>query len=100
MRRLSISGVAAYVDRPRQFTVMRFQQSIDSLPIVGFFLAFIVVALLASEAGYRLGYWWQTRTSNEKEGSTPMIVGSLLTLVMVGYHAGLTFRLSDRYCAA
>jgi len=29
-----------------------------------------------------------------------MIVGSLLTLVMVGYHAGLTFRLSDRYCAA
>lgn len=60
---------------------MRFQQSIDSLPIVGFFLAFIVVALVASEAGYRLGYWWQTRTSNEKEGSTPMIVGSLLALV-------------------
>lgn len=60
---------------------MRFQHMIDSLSIVGFFVAFIVVALITIEVGYRFGYWWQTRASDEKEGPTTMIVGSLLALM-------------------
>ncbi len=60
---------------------MRFQQFIDSLPILGVFLAFAVVALLMSEAGYRLGRWWQERTPDEKDGPTNMIVGALLALL-------------------
>jgi hypothetical protein len=58
--------------------MMRFQQLIDSLPIVGFFVAFTIVALITAEGGYRLGRWWQKRTPEEKEGPTTMIVGSLL----------------------
>jgi hypothetical protein len=60
---------------------MRFQQLIDSLPIVGFFVAFVIFALITAELGYRLGRWWQKRTSDEKEGPTAMIVGSLLALM-------------------
>ena len=60
---------------------MRFQQLIDSLPIVGVFIAFAIVALITSEGGYRLGHWWQQRTPEEKEGPTNMIVGSLLALM-------------------
>jgi hypothetical protein len=60
---------------------MGFQQLVDSLPIVGIFVAFATVALIASEAGYRLGRWWQQRTPAEREGPTPMIVGSLLALM-------------------
>ncbi len=60
---------------------MRFQLFIDSLPIVGVFVAFAIVALITSEGGYRLGHWWQQRTPDEKEGPTNMIVGSLLALM-------------------
>lgn len=60
---------------------MRFQQFIDSLSIVAFFLAFTMVALIISEFGFRLGRWWQERTSDQKEGPTSMIVGSLLALM-------------------
>ena len=60
---------------------MFFQQLIDSLPIVGFFVAFVIVALITAELGYRLGRWWQKRTADEKEGPTAMIVGSLLALM-------------------
>jgi hypothetical protein len=58
-----------------------FQQFIDAIPIGGIFLAFSVVALIVSEGGYRLGRWWQNRKPEEKEGPTPMIVGSLLALM-------------------
>jgi membrane protein DedA with SNARE-associated domain len=60
---------------------MRFQHFIDSLPILGVFLAFAVVALIMSEGGYRLGHWWQERTPDEKDGPTNMIVGALLALM-------------------
>ncbi|TDR52777.1 hypothetical protein DFP85_111101 [Halomonas ventosae] len=60
---------------------MRFQHLVDSLSVVGFFLAFTVVALITLEVGYRLGHWWQTRSSNEQQGPTSMIVGSLLALM-------------------
>jgi hypothetical protein len=61
--------------------MLPFQQFVDSLPVVGFFLAYTVVALAASELGYRVGSWWQARTADEKEGPTAMIVGSLLALM-------------------
>ena len=60
---------------------MGFQQFIDSIPVVGVFLAFVIIALIASECGYRIGHWWQERTPEEREGPTPMIVGSLLALM-------------------
>ena len=60
---------------------MRFQQLIDSLPILGFFMAFAIVALITAEGGYRLGRWWQERTPGEQQGPTGMIVGSLLALL-------------------
>ncbi|QEF98108.1 hypothetical protein Mal15_21550 [Stieleria maiorica] len=63
--------------------MMMFQQIADSIPIAGIFVAFAIVASAASEAGYRIGVWWQERTPDEKEGPTAMIVvlGSVVTLV-------------------
>lgn len=58
-----------------------FQHFADSIPIVGLYVIFAIVALFASEVGYRIGRWWQERTPEEKEGPTPMIVGSLLALM-------------------
>jgi hypothetical protein len=60
---------------------MRFQQLIDALPIFVVFFAFVIVALITSEGGYRLGRWLQERTPEERSGPTAMIVGSLLALV-------------------
>lgn len=60
---------------------MLFQRTIDSLPIIGFFVAFSIIALITIEVGYRIGFWWQRRTADEKEGPTTMIVGSLLALM-------------------
>jgi hypothetical protein len=60
---------------------MGFQQFLDSIPVGGFFVAFVIVALIAFEGGYRHGRWWQKRTPDETEGPTAMIVGSLLALM-------------------
>jgi MFS family permease len=60
---------------------MDFQQLIDSLPITGFLAAFAILALLLGEVGFRIGRWWQERSTDEKEGPTSMIVGSLLALM-------------------
>jgi hypothetical protein len=53
----------------------------DSLPITGVFVAFAVSALLLYELGFRFGRWWQSRTPEEKEGPTGMIVASILALM-------------------
>ena len=75
---------------------MRYYQLLDSLPIVGVFVAFTIVALLTYEAGYRHGRWWQRRTPVEKEGPTAMIVGSLLALM--GFLLAITMGMaSDRF---
>jgi hypothetical protein len=60
---------------------MNFQESLDSLPIVGVFLAFAMVALIVYEVGFRVGRWLQKRTPEEQEGPTGMLVGSLLALM-------------------
>ncbi len=60
---------------------MRIQELLDSLPVLGFFVVFTVVAMIMSEGGFRIGRWWQRRTSDNSEVSTNMIVGALLALV-------------------
>ncbi|MFN0038551.1 MAG: hypothetical protein ACKVP2_03470 [Burkholderiales bacterium] len=75
---------------------MRFQQLLDPLPIVGVFVAFVVVALIAAECGYRLGHWSQSRTSDEKQGTTAMVTGSLLALM--GFLLAVTMGMAtDRF---
>src|SRR4051812_27473664 len=60
---------------------MRFQEFLDSLPILGVFIAFAIIALTTYEVGFRVGRWWQGRTPDEKEGPTGVLVGSLLALM-------------------
>jgi hypothetical protein len=59
---------------------MRFQQVLDSLPMLVVFGAFALGALLVSEGGFRVGRWWQTRTPEEKEGPTAMMARRGLVL--------------------
>src|SRR4029079_5318209 len=56
-------------------------QILDSLPILGVFVAFAIVSLLFYEGGFRLGRWYQERTPGEQEGPTGMLVGSILALL-------------------
>jgi hypothetical protein len=60
---------------------MSFQQLTDSLPIIAVFFSFMVFALAMAEVGYRYGRWCQERTTDEKEGPTGMILGSILALM-------------------
>jgi hypothetical protein len=71
-------------------------QLLDPVPIVGVFVAFAIVSLVAFEVGYRVGVWWQRRTPDEKEGPTGMLVGSLLALL--GFLLAVTMGMaSDRF---
>src|SRR6188508_996634 len=56
-------------------------QILDSLPIVGVFVAFAIVSMLVYEGGFRLGRWYQERTPGEQEGPTNLLVGSILALL-------------------
>jgi hypothetical protein len=73
-----------------------FQDFLDSLPISVVFVAYVLVAAVVSEGGYRLGRWWQDHTPEEREGPTPMIVGSLLGLM--GFMLAITTGMAaDRF---
>ena len=75
---------------------MPYHQLLDSLPILGVFVTFMIVGLITSEGGYHLGRWWQNHTPDEKEGPTAMIVGSLLALM--GFLLAITMGMaSDRF---
>jgi hypothetical protein len=56
-------------------------QLLDSLPVLGIFVLFVIVTLLCYEGGFRAGRWYQERTPGEQEGPTGMIVGSILALL-------------------
>ena len=56
-------------------------QLLDSLPIVGVFIAFAVVSMLFYEGGFKFGRWYQERTPGEQEGPTNLLVGSILALL-------------------
>jgi hypothetical protein len=72
------------------------QQVLDSIPILGVFVGFAVIAMLVFEAGYRIGRWWQRRTPDHKEGPTAMLVGSLLALL--GFLLAVTMGMAaDRF---
>jgi hypothetical protein len=60
---------------------VRILQLLDSLPILGVYLAFAVLALILYEIGFRVGRWWQSRSPNEVEGPTGALVGSLFALM-------------------
>lgn len=70
--------------------MMNFQNILDSLPISAVFIAYLFIAVLVSELGYRFGHWLQDRTQDEKEGPTTMIVASLLALMafLLAIHHG------------
>ena len=57
------------------------QQLLDPISIPGVFLLLLIVMLVVFELGYRLGRWWQTRTPEETEGPTDVLVGSVLALL-------------------
>jgi hypothetical protein len=54
---------------------------LDSLPLWGVFVLTVLVALLAVEAGFRLGKLWQQRTHADKEGSVGAMAGATLGLL-------------------
>jgi hypothetical protein len=68
----------------------------DTAPIVLIYLVLVLIALAAFELGFRLGRWWQTRTPDEKDGSTGLLVGALLTLLafLLGFSISMA---TDRY---
>jgi hypothetical protein len=69
---------------------------IDTIPIIGVFVVFALIALTIFEVGYRLGRWWQRKTPDHKEGPTVMLVGSLLALL--GFLLAVTMGMaSDRF---
>jgi hypothetical protein len=57
------------------------QQLLDPIPVIGVFVLFALIALVAYEVGFRAGRWWQGRTQEDKEGPTAILVGSLLALM-------------------
>ena len=69
---------------------------LDGLPIPAVFATFALLALAAFEGGYRVGVWRQTRSPDEKEGPTGMLVGSILALLafMLAVTMGMA---SDRF---
>ena len=56
-------------------------QLLDSLPVVGVFIAFALFTMLCYEVGFRIGRWWQDREPGEQEGPTGFLVGSILALL-------------------
>jgi hypothetical protein len=72
------------------------QQLLDALPVPAVFVLFALVALAAYEVGFRSGLWQQSRTPDEKEGPTGLIVGSILALLafMLAVTMGMA---SDRF---
>jgi hypothetical protein len=56
-------------------------QPLDILPLWASYLVIVLTGLLAVEIGYRLGRWWQQRSSQEKADTTGAMVGSTLALL-------------------
>ena len=75
-----------------------YSQLLDPIPVTLVFVGFIIVALLTSEIGFRLGRWWQLRSPGQQEGPTEMLVGSILA--MLAFLLAVTMGMaSDRFDA-
>jgi hypothetical protein len=68
----------------------------DTAPVLLIYLVLVLVGLAVFELGFRLGRWWQTRTPDEKYGSTGLLVGAMLTLLafLLGFSISMA---TDRY---
>ena len=76
----------------------RFSQLLDPIPVTFVFVGFIIVALVTSEIGFRIGRWWQLRSPGQQEGPTEMLVGSILA--MLAFLLAVTMGMaSDRFDA-
>jgi len=66
-------------------------ESLDVIPLWGFLIAAIAVALLSLEIGYRLGKWRHARTADEKDAPVGAMVASVLALLafMLAFTFGL-----------
>ncbi len=75
-----------------------FAQLLDPIPVTLVFVGFMIVAIIASEIGFRIGRWWQRRSPGEQEGPTDMLVGSILTMLafLLAVTTGMA---SDRFDA-
>ncbi len=72
------------------------QQLLDPVPVLGVFLLFPLIGLIAYEIGYRVGVRRIERTPDEKEGPSGVLVGSLLALM--GFLLAVTMGMaSDRF---
>jgi hypothetical protein len=56
-------------------------QPLDILPLWAFYLVIVLAGLLAVEIGFWLGWWWQQRSPQEKEGTTGATVGAILAML-------------------
>jgi MFS family permease len=57
------------------------QQLLDPIPLLGVFLGFIVLSLIAFEIGFRIGVWRKAKDPDEEEGASGLLIGSLLGLL-------------------
>lgn len=57
------------------------EQIFDPVPVIALLVVFALSMVVAYELGFRIGRWWQGRSSDEREGPTGFLVGSLLALM-------------------
>ena len=69
------------------------QQLLDTIPIPLLFFVIVLILLIGFEIGFRIGRWWQTRTPEDTEGPTGVLVGSLLALM--AFLLGITMSMAD-----
>lgn len=70
----------------------------DLLPILGVFIFTVIIAFLAAELGYRIGNWWQKRSSQTKDPSLGALVGASLGLLafLLAFVTGIAESRYDR----
>lgn len=71
-------------------------QPLDLIPILWVFPVTVVLGLIASEVGFRLGRWWHARAPNERDPSLGALVGASLGLLafLLAFLTGLA---TDRF---
>jgi hypothetical protein len=71
---------------------------LDGIPVIGVYLLIVGFAVIAHEAGFRVGRWRQARLPDEKEGQTGLLVPALLG--MFAFLLAVTMGMaSDRFDA-
>lgn len=70
----------------------------DIMPVWAAFPVTVILCLLASELGYRLGKWWQKRTTHTKDPSLGAMVAASLALLafLIAFVTGIAESRFDR----